>query len=186
MKTITRTNLPCFTRWMLTPLLLLIPGIGLAANITAQIEGSSQGQFQCGNTAAGQVGTAEVTGLDLGVKSSSDPTTGQLTGAPVVGPVTIIKPFDSCTPLLLRAGTTSERLTLTIRLYGPNPQGQQQVVMTLVLNQAVISAIGATATADPGAVPVTSEKVSFQYQGISVKDEVSGNEVVISPGGGRV
>lgn len=56
--------------------------------------------------------------------------------------------------------------------------------MTLFLNQAVISAIGATATADPGAGPVTSEKVSFQYQGMSVSDEESGKEVVISGASG--
>lgn len=107
---------------MLTPLLLLMPGVVLSANITAQFDGDAQGQFECGNTAAGQFGTAVVNGIGLGVESPTDPATGRPSGKTVTGPVTIIKPFDSCTPQLLRAATTNERLTVTIRLYGPNPQ----------------------------------------------------------------
>jgi type VI secretion system Hcp family effector len=186
MSTITRTNLRYFTWWIMALAVLLMPGIVLAANITAGIEGSTQGRFGCGNTDRAQAGTAVVTGLDLGVETPVDPSTGQISGATVVGPLTIIKPFDSCTPLLLRAGTTGERLAVTIRLYKTTPEGAQQIVTTLLLNDAVITSIGAKATANPGEIPTTNEEVSFSYQTMSVKDEVSGNEVVISSGGGKV
>jgi len=168
---------------MLPFLLLMMPGVVLAANITAQFDGSVQGQFQCGNTAAGQVGTAVVTGLDLGVEIPTD-SSGRPSGKTVTGPVTIIKPFDSCTPQLLQAATTNERMTVRIQLFSTNPAtGAPFHALTILLDTAQVISVGVAASVNPNGAPVTNEEDSFSYQQMTMTDEVSGKEVVVKGAG---
>jgi type VI secretion system secreted protein Hcp len=109
-----------------------------------------------------------------------DAASGQATGQRRHGPLTIVKQLDANTPKFYRALANNETLTqVVIRFFGTPTNSAVTNIFTYTLTNAKVVAVRnwQPNANDPAAAPyVQPEEVSFIYQQISWRDELTGVE----------
>ena len=122
--------------------LTLVLGIGIAmAALPAhmELEGETLGKIEGSCTEPGREGTILVYQLDHSIHVPLDVQSGQLTGQKTHGPLTIVKEFDSSSPLLYRALCNGERLPVVeIKFYRIDQTGSDVHYFTITLEDAII------------------------------------------------
>ena len=113
----------------------------MAMPIYMRIEGSVQGAFEGGCTVAEYEGAIQVRAIDHKIHVPVDESTGSHIGKRVHSAMTILKDMDSATPLLFKAMTEHEELTVTLSWYRHNPEsgGEEHFFSTTLERATVIS-----------------------------------------------
>mmetsp|Transcript_45793 Transcript_45793/g.111494 ORF Transcript_45793/g.111494 Transcript_45793/m.111494 type:complete len:178 (+) Transcript_45793:123-656(+) len=152
---------------LLAGLLVLAPAHA-ALNAYLKVEGINGGVVR-----AGEENSMEVWGMSHEVVSPRDAASGLPTGKRQHKPLTITKPIDKATPLLMSALTTNKILpTVTLRMYQPSVRGEGTEVLyyTIKLENAVVSGIRHEMLDNKypeNMAQETREMISFTYQKIT-------------------
>ncbi|MSU57941.1 MAG: type VI secretion system tube protein Hcp [Pedosphaera sp.] len=146
-------------------------------SINAQVQGAFTGV----DTLPDGSGTGiRLASLQHGLTLPFDAASGLTTGQRKHGPLTLVKQLDSNTPKFYRALANNEILTqVVIRFYGTPTNGVTTNIFTYTLNNAKVVAIRnwQPNANDPAAAPyVQPEEVSFTYQSINWRDELTSLE----------
>lgn len=127
----------------------------------------------------GREGTIEAFSAGFNVSTPFD-STGSRTGAHLYRPFTILKRIDKSSPLLFRALTMNEPVTLLEAMYfrpDVSGSGSEEKFMTIKLENAYIVGIvqtsESTVTGGENAPPVL-ELISFVFQNITMTYEIGG------------
>jgi len=102
------------------------------------VEGSRVGVIEGSVTQIGREGTIEVFGWEHELVSPRDAATGLPTGKRQHRPLTIIKPVDKATPLLMEAGAQEDVLTVVLSTYAPTETGDEALYLEVELTNARI------------------------------------------------
>jgi len=90
-------------------------------------------------------------------------------------PITIIKPIDKSTPLLMVGISNNEEMEVTIEKYRTSRSGMQEKYFTVKLTCATINHIhSCDPEASPGKDSQSYEVVSFLYQSITYTHNIAG------------
>ncbi len=124
----------------------------------------------------------EILSLSHEVTMPVEARTGQVAGRRVHHPFTVEKVIDKGSPMLYKALTTGEQLSVEIRWMRPDPGGgQEQQYFTTKLGKAVLTSIK---TEIPDIVDAEgragrhNEYLSFTYGEITWTDKVNGGETI--------
>lgn len=116
--------------------------------------------------------------LDCGfpIEGAIDNDTGQPTGHRKLGPLTIVKPMDKASPVLMQAISQNQVLKVTIKIHQPDRITKKNLLTyELVLEEAHLSHFEQTATAPMGqAAGMLSENLVFYANKWSFSEVVAG------------
>lgn len=158
-----------FATLIATLMIPTVPSIA-ALNAYLRLEGETQGPIEGGATQTGREGAIEVWAWEHEVVSPRDAATGLPTGKRQHKPVSVTKPIDKATPLLMRALVTNENIPVfTLRFYRPSRTGREVQFFTVQLMNARIAGIRQVQLDNK--VPENAkrpvyEQVTFVYQKI--------------------
>lgn len=131
-----------------------------AGAVLLTVEGAVSGMIEGGVASTGQEGAIYVLGFSHEVVSPRDSATGLPTGKRQHRPLTIIKPIDKSSPLLMNALTTNENLVeCKVKFFQRNATGEIEQYYTITLENATIVSLVSE-------VP-NFESVSFVYESIT-------------------
>ncbi len=114
----------------------------MALNSYLRLTGETQGDVEGSVTQAGLEGSMEIVGWSHRVMSPRDAASGLPTGKRRHRPITVTKPVDKASPLLMAILTNNENIT-TWRLdaYRPSRSGKEVQYYTIELVNATIAGI---------------------------------------------
>ena len=149
----------------------------MALNGYLTVEGDRQGNIEGDSQRSGYEGMMEIHGWSHEVSSPRDAATGLPTGRRQHKPLTVTKPVDKASPLLMGALTTNENLSsVVLRCVAPSADGSEEQYYTIELVNATVSNIRQEQLNNkyPENMPhEVREHVSFAYQRIVWVHEVS-------------
>lgn len=142
----------------------------MALNAYCSFTGETQGKVNGSVTQAGREDMMEVYGWSHEVVSPRDAASGLPTGKRQHKPVTITKPVDKATPLIMNVLTNNENITdWELRCWRPSSVGQEEQFYTIQLVNGNIAGIRLEQLNNkyPENMPhEIREHVSFTYQKI--------------------
>jgi type VI secretion system secreted protein Hcp len=136
--------------------------------IYMRLTGESQGEIKGDVTAAGYEDSIEILSFNHAVVSPRDAATGLPTGKRQHKPITVTKPLDKASPLLMNILVHNENVVdASFDFLTVGRTGATEHYYTIELVNAAISSIRTVLVEDPdtGAL-MTYEQVSFVYQKI--------------------
>ena len=143
----------------------------MALNAYLKMTGETVGDVEGGVTQAGREGMMEVYGWSHEVVSPRDAASGLPTGKRQHKPITITKPVDKASPLLMAILTTNENITeWQLRCWRPSRTGQEEQFYTIQLENASIARIHQESLNnryEENMAHAEREHVSFTYQKIT-------------------
>lgn len=111
----------------------------MALNAYLTLESSTYGRIDGGVTLAGLEETIEVNGMLHSASTPRDPVSGRRTGRTQHQPLTISKPLDKASPILMNLLFDAELITeFTLRMYAADPTGRESNFYTIELVDALI------------------------------------------------
>jgi type VI secretion system secreted protein Hcp len=138
-----------------------------AVDAYLRIEGTKQGKFK-GETTGTHAGSISVIEFNYHPQAPRDVATGRASGKRMHETVTIVKQVDASSPQLMRAMNTNEVLKeVLIEFVHPGPAGKEEVYKTMLLTDAIISAVHRTGGAGAGRTN-EREEVAFTFQKIEL------------------
>ena len=104
-----------------------------------------------------------------------------------VRPYRIVRPVDACSPRLFRALIDSQVIEAEIKFFRPNPSGDGTTLhhYTVELQNArVVSITSAASAVTFSSEPLAASKeiISLTFQTMTLRDEITGSEVVVPAG----
>lgn len=143
----------------------------MALNSYLTCEGETQGKIEGSNTQSGREGLMEIYGWSHEVISPRDAASGLPTGKRQHKPVTVTKPVDKATPLLLNVLTNNENLkTWKLECWRPSKAGKEEQFYTIELMNGNISGIRAEQLNNKYPENMNHEvreHISFTYQKVT-------------------
>lgn len=151
--------------------LLALTSVRAAENIQVTIVGKSSGKI----TGSGKDGSIEGLAMEHEIVSPRDAASGLPTGRRQHKPLTIVKPIDKATPLLMKLLTNNESATVTLKFFRADSStvgggGKPEQYYTITLTNAAVSSIRdwKPNTRDVSADRAGDlEEISFTYQKIT-------------------
>lgn len=153
------------------------------------LEGETQGEISSGasgeeslgsKSKASQEDTIQVQAFEHNIYMHTDPQSGQPTGVPFHGDLTITKMVDKTSPMLMQAMAKGENIiTGEIKWYRTAPTGELEHYFSTVFEQSSITNITVIIpdTLNPNTQYLPElEKVTFRYKKITWTHEVAGTE----------
>jgi type VI secretion system secreted protein Hcp len=129
--------------------------------------GSTQGLISSGDTVGGFTDAIQIYSYSHQVSTTRDAASGLPTGKRQHKPITIIKPIDKSTPLLMNALVTNENLTtIKFRMFTVDAAGTTNYFTVELVNASVADILHESVGVGGSADPAPREHVSFVYQTI--------------------
>jgi type VI secretion system secreted protein Hcp len=144
-----------------------------AGAVLMNVEAETQGTIEGGVVSAGNEGAINVLGFSHSVVSPRDPASGLPTGKRQHKPVTITKPVDKSTPLLMNSLVNNENLpTVELRFFQRNGAGEMVQYYTITLTNANIATVESEIP-NYESVSFTYQKITWTYEdgGITAEDD---------------
>lgn len=142
----------------------------MALNAYLRLVGDTQGRIIGSSTSAGREGLIEVHGFSHEVVSPRDAASGLPSGKRQHKPVSITKPIDKSTPLLMHVLATNENISeFRLDFWRPSRAGKEFQFYTIQLENATIAGVRQEQlnnTYEENAPLLPREHVSFTYQKI--------------------
>lgn len=114
----------------------------MALNAYLRLTGETQGEIKGSVTQAGREDSIEIYGWNHEVLSPRDAASGLPTGKRQHKPLTIVKPVDKATPLLMNLLTNNENVTdWELRCWRPSRSGREEQYYTVQLTNANVATI---------------------------------------------
>jgi type VI secretion system secreted protein Hcp len=143
----------------------------MALNAYLTLKGQTQGVIKGSVTQKGREGSLEVYGWNHEVASPRDAASGLPTGKRQHKPITIIKPIDKSSPLLMKALVDNENIPeWKLQCWKPSPTGAENQYYTVELVNANVAQIRVEQLNNkyPENMPhELREYVAFTYQKIT-------------------
>jgi len=150
------------------------------------IQGETQGNITAGTFTEESVGNTwreghedetMIQSFEHTITLPRDPQSGQPTGQRVHRPIKVVKAIDKCSPMLMRALTSGEKLPkVELKLYRPSAKSGEEHYFTLTLEDAIITNITQTmvhAQLEGSSHLVPEEEVEFTYRKIIKTHEIA-------------
>jgi len=114
----------------------------MPVHVHVWMKGQKSGDIVGDSTIVGREGSIEVIQFDSGVRTPTDPHTGNPTGARVHYPMVLMKAMDRSSPYLYQVLCTNETLTeVTLKLYETDPSGGEKERFNIKLENAHLTEV---------------------------------------------
>lgn len=144
-----------------------------AGSVLLKVSSETLGDIQGGVSSPGAEGAMNVLGFSHEVVSPRDAASGLPTGKRQHKPISITKPIDKATPLLMHALVSNDNLpSCTLEFYRQSATGETEKYYTIKLTNASISSIVCD-VANFETVSFTYQKIEWTYVegGIMAEDD---------------
>jgi len=165
---------------------LVSTAFGVEAYMKLTIDGNEI-SGDCAELQPGSDGTICVQSLGYGLILPTDAGSGLPTGQRQHRPLKVVKLVDAATPFIFSALTQNRTCDVVIQFFKRDPAGSGAEIhfFTITLQNAKITSINASVIPGPQITPFV-ETITFTYQNIILKDEITGAETNDSWETGRV
>lgn len=114
----------------------------MALNAYLKLTGESTGEVKGSNMQVGREDSMEIYGWNHEVVSPRDAASGLPTGKRQHKPLTVVKPVDKASPLLMSILANNENITSwELRCWRPSTSGKEEQYYTILLENANIAGI---------------------------------------------
>lgn len=144
-----------------------------AGSVLLRLESSVLGEIEGGVSSPGAEGAINVLAFSHEVVSPRDAASGLPTGKRQHKPISITKPIDKSTPLLMQVLVTNDILpTCTLEFYRRSETGETENYYTIKLTNATISSIVCD-VANFETISFTYQKIEWTYEegGVTAEDD---------------
>lgn len=161
-------------------LLAVAPSDALAWRGLATVTGMVQGTIPGDNTSKDGPGAIVIKEIGFQMNRPLDPATGQAAGQVRFQPFLLVKEPDRATPKLVKAGATSERLSIEIKWFRSLATGVEQHYFTVRLENATI--VEMESQGDVTVAGGVLESLRLTYTKLVMTDVINGTSVDVTPG----